>query len=101
MIYESEATTPAAMQEFQNSVLGETFLPPGGWVKYRFLTGAGDYEMPTGWQKAAFMGVDVGIKLHVVIHLLVDFHKPQGRSQAVFIGEANDFEEFTAAGHEI
>ena len=34
MIYDSEATTPSALQEFQNSVLGTTFVPPGGKLSF-------------------------------------------------------------------
>lgn len=46
LVYESEATTPAAMQEFQNSVLGETFVPPGGRLSSADLDACRrDYEM--------------------------------------------------------
>ena len=37
MIYESQATTPAARQLFSNAVLGETFVPPGGQLTLDIL----------------------------------------------------------------
>ncbi len=46
MVFESQATTPAAMQEFQNSVLGETFVAPGGRLSIADLDACRrDYEI--------------------------------------------------------
>lgn len=46
MVYDSEATTPATIQEFQNSVLGETFVPPGGRLSFADLDACRrDYSM--------------------------------------------------------
>ena len=94
MIYESEATTTAAMQEFQNSVLGETFIPPGGRLTLDVLDRCRrDYTMPERCGEEAYMGVDVGIKLHVVIRHC--FEDDEHRSRAVFIGEVDSFEELS------
>jgi len=46
MIYESQATTPAARQLFANAVLGETFVPPGGQLTLDILDRCrGDYRI--------------------------------------------------------
>ena len=37
MVFESQATTPAARQLFSNAVLGETFVPPGGQLTLDIL----------------------------------------------------------------
>ena len=49
MVYESEATTSSEIQEFQNSVLGETFVPPGGSLSLDLLDRCRrDYDLPEG-----------------------------------------------------
>jgi len=90
MIYASEDTTPAGQREFQNSDLGETFVPPGGQLSYGDLDACrSDYEMPSGWEEDADMGVDVGSKLNVVIR-----RRPVGGwTRALFIGEVDSFEQ--------
>ena len=92
MVYESQATTPAALQEFKNAVLGETFVPPGGRLTLGVLDQCRrDYLMPDGCEEKTFMGVDVGIKLHVVIREPLD---DEGiRTPAVFIGEVDTFDD--------
>lgn len=68
LIWAAEATTPAAVQEFQNSDLGETYAPLGGGISLHDLDacratyGLGDYA-----GAPCDMGVDVGLRLHVVI----------------------------------
>ncbi len=94
MIYESEATTPVAMRLFQNAVLGETFVPPGGRLTLDVLDRCRrDYVMPEVSKEETFMGVDVGAKLHVVIRQPLD--EDWVRSQAVFVGEVDTFEELS------
>ena len=90
MVYESQATTPVALQEFRNAVLGETFVPPGGQLQLDVLDRCRrDYTMPDGSKAKTFMGVDVGTKLHVVIREPLD----DKRSRALFIGEVDSFED--------
>jgi hypothetical protein len=94
MVYESEATTPAAMRLFNNAVLGETFVPPGGRLTLDVLDRCRhDYGMPDGSAEGTFMGVDVGVKLHVVIRQPLD--EDWARSRAVFIAEVDTFEELS------
>ena len=94
MVYESQVTTPAALQEFRNAVLGETFVPPGGRLTLDVLDRCRrDYLMPNDCEARTFMGVDVGIKLHVVIRQLLD---EEGiRSRALFIGEVDTVDELS------
>ncbi len=90
MIYESQATTPGALQEFHNSGLGESFVPPGGRLTLDVLDRCRrDYVMPDGWEKNTYMGVDVGTKLQVVIRQRLD----DDGTRALFIGEVDSFEE--------
>ena len=88
MIEASEATTPAALQEFQNSDLGETFVPPGGQLSIGDLD-ACRWEPEERWRGETDMGVDVGRKLHVVIRARPD---AKSRTPAVLIGEVASFE---------
>jgi hypothetical protein len=68
MIEASGATTPSALQEFQNSDLGETFVPPGGGLSIDALDQARcDYELDHYAGEPCVMGVDVGLNFHVVI----------------------------------
>lgn len=92
MVLESEETAPGALQEFQNSVLGETFVPPGGRLSLDALDRCRrDYQMPASSLSETFMGVDVGTRLHVVIRerLSVD----PLRTRALFVGEVARLEE--------
>jgi hypothetical protein len=94
MIYESQATTPAALREFHNSDLGETFVPPGGKLTLDVLDRCRrDYLMRDGCKEGTFMGVDVGTKLHVVIRS--PLNEERSRSRAVFIGEVDGFPELS------
>jgi hypothetical protein len=68
MVWESEATTPLAAQEFQNAVLGETFVPPNGGLRFDDLDRCrADYLAADYGGQPCVMGVDVGLKFHVVI----------------------------------
>ena len=94
MVYEGEASTPAAREEFTNAVLGETFVPAGGRLTLDVLDRCRrDYIMPQGFKEKTFMGVDVGIRLHVVIRQRLD--ENGARSSAVFIGELDTFDELS------
>jgi hypothetical protein len=64
----STATTPAAMQEFMNSYLGKTFTVPGGGLTTDDLDRCReDYRFTDYQGQPCVMGVDVGLKFHVVI----------------------------------
>jgi len=90
MVEASRATTPTALQHFYNSDLGETFVPPGGRISIDVLDRCRrDYLMPDASQEPAWMGVDVGLKLHVVVRQTLQ----EGMSRALFIGEVDSFEE--------
>ncbi|MPZ23599.1 MAG: hypothetical protein GEU28_08640 [Dehalococcoidia bacterium] len=68
MIEASEETTPAAIQEFQNSDLGEAFVPPGGGLSVDVIDRCRDgYGLDEYAGQECTMGVDVGIRLHVVV----------------------------------
>ena len=97
MVYESEATSPSEIQEFQNSVLGETFVPPGGSLSLDLLDRCRrDYELPEGSKEMTYMGVDVGTKLHVVIRRRLG--ETGDASRALFVGELTDFTELATLG---
>ena len=68
LVEASTATTPAALQEFQNSDLGEVFSPPGSGLSLDLLDRCRrEYALDEYAGQPCDMGVDVGIKLHVVI----------------------------------
>ena len=97
MVYDSEATSPSEIQEFQNSVLGETFVPPGGSLRLDLIDGCRcDYELPEGSGEMTYMGVDVGTKLHVVVRRRLG--ETGDGSRALFIGELTDFIELATLG---
>ena len=90
MVRESQARTPRAQAEFQNGVLGETFVPPGGQLTLDVLDRCRrEYEMPVGSEEATFMGVDPGGILHVVIRRALE----ATTTRALFIGTVDTFEE--------
>ena len=102
MIAASRAETPAALQEYYNSDLGEVFSPPGGGLSLDLLDGCRrDYTLDTYAGQPCDMGVDVGIKLHVVIREQV----PEPRrspsaavssAQLWFAGTVGTFDELDA-----
>ena len=68
MIEESYGTTASEIQEFQNSHLGEVFVPEGGGLTPDVLDRCrDDYGVEEYAGQPCDMGVDVGRKLHVVI----------------------------------
>ncbi len=92
MVRESEETSPAALQEFQNSVLGETFVPPGGRLTLDVIDRCRrDYVMLASSFADTYMGVDVGTRMHVVIRERISEEPLVTR--AVFIGEVATLEE--------
>jgi hypothetical protein len=93
MVRASRATTPAALREFHNSDLGETFVPPGGQLSIGDLDACrrdySDRDAEEGWHEPTDMGVDVGLKLHVVVRTRSD---ERGRTRLLFAGEIVSFE---------
>ena len=68
MIAASQSETPAGLQEFHNSDLGEVFSPPGGGLSLDEIDRCRrDYSLEEYAGQPCDMGVDVGTKLHVVI----------------------------------
>ena len=75
MIAASQAETPAALQEFHNSDLGEVFSPPGGGLSLDEIDRCRrDYALEEYARQPSVMGVDVGSKQHFVIREHVDDH---------------------------
>ncbi len=103
MIEASQATTPSALQEFHNNDLGDTFVPPGGGISTNTLDRCRRmYFLSQYGGQPTDMGIDVGIKLHVVIREREDEDAPRrGRGGEVlphvpllwFVGEVADFAE--------
>ncbi len=107
MIAASEATTPAALQEFQNSDLGETFVPPGGGLSLDALDRARcDYDLAEYAGQPCVMGVDVGLRFHVVIREdtlqqvvtdeLITWGRQDRVSQLWFAGEVETWDDLVA-----
>jgi hypothetical protein len=68
MIEASQATTPFAVQEFQNSDLGEAFVPPGGGISIDIIDRCRrEYSLSDYAGQPCDMGIDVGLRCHVVI----------------------------------
>ena len=97
MIEASEATTPAALLEFQNSDLGEAFLPPGGGVSVDVLDRCREDGVEEYAGQPCEMGVDVGFKLHVVVREARkrrDENEDEGRPAHLwFVAELDTFQE--------
>lgn len=106
MIEASQATTPSALQEFHNNDLGDTFVPPGGGISGDTLDGCRwTYDLGQYAGQPTDMGIDVGIRLHVVIRQREDIDKPRrGREGEVmphvpllwFVGEVAEFADLDA-----
>ena len=107
MIEASRATTPAALQEFYNSDLGEVFSPEGGGLTPDALDRCrDDYSFTDYAGQPCVMGVDVGLRLHVVVRELTlesrhdEFGRFVGRSARAprlwHTAELRDFEELDA-----
>ena len=96
MIAASEATTPAGVQEFQNSDLAEPFVPPGGGLSIDVLDRCRrDYKLDDYGGQPCDMGVDVGIVLHVVIRERLPDEKvrPNAPARLWFAGEVAAFSD--------
>jgi len=103
MVEASQATTPVALQEFQNSDLGEAFAPPGGGLSLDVLNRCrGDYSFDDYAGQPCDMGVDVGLKLHVVIRERRDPERDRsdgpgsGRPRLWFAGQVDGFPKLEA-----
>ena len=80
MIAASQAETPAGLQAFHNSDLGEVFSPPGAGLSLDAIDRCRrDYTLEEYAGQPCDMGVDVGLKLHVVIreHVYEDEDWPE------------------------
>ena len=76
MIEASEATSPAAVQEFFNSDLGEVYAPPGGGISADDLDRCRrEYSWEDYDGQTCDMGVDVGGE---VLHVVSREHAPKG-----------------------
>ena len=81
MIAASQAETPSGLQEFHNSDLGEVFSPPGAGLSLDAIDRCRrDYTLEEYAGQPCDLGVDVGIKLHVVIreHVHKVVRRPNG-----------------------
>ena len=107
MVRASAADTPAALQEFHNSDLGEVFAPPGGGLSLELLDRCRrDYGLDAYAGQPCDMGVDVGLKLHVVIREHVHetvhdrdgfYHRRSARLPRLwFAGTVASFDELDA-----
>ena len=77
LIEASQSETPRGQQEFHNSDLGEVFAPPGGGLSLDDLDRCrADYRFEEYADQPCVMGVDVGLKLHVVLR---EFHNQKER----------------------
>lgn len=96
MILEAEAVSLLDEQQFQNQVLGEVYVQPGGGLSLDDLDRCrSGYALDDYGGQESFMGVDVGKKYHVIIREKVDrSHHDQGRLW--FAGEADSFQAVEA-----
>ena len=108
MIAASQSPTPRGQQEFRNSDLGEAFVVEGGGLTLDVLDCCRDeYSLEEYAGERCVMGVDVGIKLHVVIRELSeqargDPAQPRRLWFAGIVGAFDDLEvlmeRFSVAG---
>jgi hypothetical protein len=96
LIQASKLPGPRAQEYFHNSDLGEPFVPPGTGLTIaaldgvRFMYDRSDYD-----GGPCVMGVDVGIKLHLVIRACPPHGQHQGdeRRRLWFAGIVDTFEQ--------
>ena len=94
MIEASQASTPLALQEFYNSDLGVPFTLPGGGLSADILDRCRqDYTFADYAGQQCVMGVDVGLKLHVVVRELSDGWK-YDRTQPRRLWHADIIDDF-------
>ena len=92
MIERSQATTPAELQEFFNSDLGEPFLAPhGSFSLDEFDRLRADYKVGDYRGQPCVMDVDPGTELHVVVRERLG--ETGDRSRLWFAGTVGSFEE--------
>jgi hypothetical protein len=83
MIEASTARTPFALRAFMNSDLGEAFVPPGGGISVDVIDKCRDeYDLSDYAGQRCNMGVDVGLRLHVVIR---QRQTPEDRRRKTFV----------------
>lgn len=94
IIEASRATTIFAVQEFHNSDLGEAFSPPGGGISVDVLDRCRQpYSMDEYAGQRCVMGVDVGLKLHVVIRQRLT-HDENAAGILPFLWYAGEVDQF-------
>ena len=102
MVEASKATTPAALRAFYTSDLGEPFAPPGSSLSPDDLDRCrADYDLSDYAGEDCVMGIDVGLRLHVVIRQLPPHRDEQSTTPAEeaddrrlwSAGEVSTFEE--------
>ena len=77
MVAASQSPAPRGQQEFRNSDLGEAFVVEGGGLTLDVLDRCREeYSLEEYAGERCVMGVDVGIKLHVVIRELAEQARP-------------------------
>ena len=98
MLEASRRNTPAELQEFHNSDLGEAFAPAGGKLSPHLIDGnRREYDLADYAGQPCDMGVDVGSVLHVVIreHVPADAGT-DAEPRLWFAAELPNFEALTA-----
>ena len=96
MIEASQAPTPLGRQEFYNSDLGEPFTLPGGGLSPDVLDRCRqEYTFADYAGQQCVMGVDVGLKLHVVVRELPEgWRSDPARPRPLWVADIlDDFEE--------
>jgi len=95
--FEKGLSNPTVMERFHNGDLGLAYISSGSQITLSALVGCiGDYNLPIQglppYKKEGLMvsGVDVGNQLHVRIDKVLD----GGRTQVVYIGAVDEFEDY-------
>ena len=99
MIAASQSPTPRGQQEFRNSDLGQAFVVEGGGLTLDVLDRCREeYSLEEYAGERCVMGVDVGIKLHVVIRELSEQARedPARPRPLWFAGIVDAFEDLEA-----
>ena len=99
MIAASQSPTPRGQQEFRNSDLGEAFVVEGGGLTLDVLDRCREeYSLEEYAGERCVMGVDVEIKLHVVIRELSEQARedPTRPRRLWFAGIVDAFEDLEA-----
>ena len=98
LVAQSEDPGLAAVQEFHNSVLGQTYVAPGGGLTPHDLDQCRrDYGLDEYAGQACVVGVDVGRRLNVVIREADPYNEGGALATRLwFAGEVEDFDHLLA-----